>query len=67
MMAFSIQINGLDNTTKKSIKAVNSFLSIILASVLGAQKNRLNETVLLSTQHMFWLRHKKIIFSVTHS
>ena len=30
--------------------------------VLGAQKNRLIEAVLLSTQNMFWLRNKKIIF-----
>ena len=32
--------------------------------VLGTQKNRLIETVLLSThnKYMFWLRNKKIIF-----
>ena len=29
---------------------------------MGTQKNRLNETVLLSTHNiMFWLRNKKII------
>ena len=27
---------------------------------LGAQKNRLIETVLLSTQNVFWLRNNKI-------
>ena len=36
---------------------------------LGAQKNGLIETVLLSTQNiiMLWLRNKKKIFLVTHS
>ena len=33
--------------------------------VLGAQKNRLRETVLLSTQNMFWLRNKKKNFCNT--
>ena len=42
---------------------VKNFFPIILAYILGAQKNHLNETVLLSNpQHMFWLRNKKIIF-----
>ena len=40
-------------------KIVNSFLPIILAYALDVQKNRLIETVLVSTQHMFWLRNKK--------
>ena len=42
--------------------SVNIFLPIILAYVLGAQKNRLIETVLLSTHNMFWMRNKKNIF-----
>ena len=33
-------------------KIVNIFLPIILACVLGAQKNRLIETVLLSTHNI---------------
>ena len=32
----------------------------IIFNILGAQKNHLIETILLSTQHMFWLRNKKI-------
>ena len=32
--------------------------------VLGAQKNRLIETVLLSTHNMFWLINKKINFQL---
>ena len=37
----------------------------ILSYVLGAQKNRLIETVLLSTHIiMFWMRNKKINFFV---
>ena len=44
-------------------KIVNNFLPIILAYVLCAQRNRLIETVLLSTHNkMFWFRNKKIIF-----
>ena len=31
---------------------------------LGAQKNRLIKTVLLSTHNMFWLRNKKNNFQV---
>ena len=34
----------------------------VLTYVLGANKNRLIETVLLSTHNMFWLRNKKISF-----
>ena len=34
----------------------------VLTYVLGAQKNRHNEMVLLSTHNIFWLRNKKIIF-----
>ena len=33
----------------------------VLTFVVGAQKNCLHETVLLSTHNMFWLRDKKII------
>ena len=33
---------------------------------LGAQKNRFNETVLLSTDHMFLLRNKEKVFK-SHS
>ena len=32
---------------------------------LGAQKNRLIETALLSTNNMIWLRNKKIMFIYT--
>ena len=38
------------------------FLSIGLTFVLGAQKNRFNETVLLSTHNMFLIRTKKFDF-----
>ena len=40
---------------------------IFSKSILGAQKNRLIETVLLLEypQHMFWLRNKKIFFCYT--
>ena len=43
-------------------KIVNIFSSISLnIKILGAQKNRLIETVLFECpQHMFWLRNKKI-------
>ena len=34
-----------------------------MTSVLGAQKNRLIETVLLRTHNMFWLRSKNTSFS----
>ena len=36
------------------------FYPLVLTYVLGAQKNRLIEYL----QHMFWLRNKKINFSV---
>ena len=36
----------------------------VLTYVLGAQKNRVIETVLLSTHNMFCLRYKKIISSL---
>ena len=42
---------GLDKQ-KNLRKIVNIFLPIILAYVLGAQKNRLSETVLLSTNNV---------------
>ena len=35
-------------------KIVNIFLPIILAYVLGSQKNHLNETVLLSTHNIYF-------------
>ena len=38
------------------------FLSVRLTLVLGAPKNRLNETVLLSTYNMLLMRNKKIDF-----
>ena len=34
----------------------------VLTCVLGAQRNRLIETVLLSTHNMFWLINRKIKF-----
>ena len=48
------------------LKIVSMFLHIILAYVLGAQKNHLIKMVLLSTQNMFWLRNKSY-FSITHA
>ena len=36
----------------------------IQTCVLGAQKNRLIETVLLSTNNMFWLTNRKINFQL---
>ena len=54
---------GLDKQ-KDQRKILNIFLPIILAYILGAQKN-CHETVSFEyTQHMFWLRNKKIIFLV---
>ena len=55
--------SGLDKH-KFSASNFKSFLPIILACVVGAQKNRLTETALLSTQHMFWLRNKTNDFPV---
>ena len=68
---------GLD---KQNFSAQNCkyFCPSILTYVLGAQKNRLIETILLSTQkelshwdssfeypqHKFWLKNKKIKFSL---
>ena len=49
-------------------KIVDIFLPIIFSICLGAQKNQLIETVLLSSeypQHTFWLRNKKNIFLVS--
>ena len=44
---------------------MNIFLPIILAYIIGAQKNSLIETVYSEyQQHMFWLRNKLIIFLV---
>ena len=35
------------------------FLTYQFIHILGSKKNRLNETVLLSTKNMFWLKYKK--------
>ena len=43
---------GLDKQKKISVKLLKNFLPIFLVYVLGAQKNRLIETVLLSTQNI---------------
>ena len=51
------------NKTKDQRKIENIFLSIILAYVLGAQKNRLSETVLLSTYNICWVIRKVFFFS----
>ena len=48
---YGIQHTGLDNK-KFHPKIVSIFLHIILAYVLGAQNNRLIETVLLSTHNI---------------
>ena len=53
-------ITGLD---KQKFSIVNLFLPTNFNIVLGAKKNRLIETVLLSTHNMFWMRNKKISFS----
>ena len=51
---------------KCSEKIVNIFLHIILAYVLGAQKNRLIKTVLLSTQNIcFGWEIRKLFFCYT--
>ena len=56
-------VTGFDK--KKMHKKVLIFsYPLILTYVLGAQKNRLIETVLLSTHNMFWLRNKKNNFLV---
>ena len=53
---------GLGKKVERKIENI-SFPSVI-AYVLGAQKNRLDETVhyFEYPQHMFWLRNKKIKF-----
>ena len=43
---------GLDKQKKAQRKVVNIFLQSVLTYVLGAQKNRLIETVLLSTHNI---------------
>ena len=54
---------GLDKQ-KNQRKIVNIFLPINFNICFGCSKEK-NETVLLSTpQHMFWLRNKKIKFSL---
>ena len=40
------------------------FLTYQFKHVLGAQKNHLIETVLLSTDNMFWLRNKNNDFQI---
>ena len=48
-----------------SVKLLIFSYPSVLTYILGAQKNRLNETDLFEyPQHMFWLRNKKIIFLV---
>ena len=50
-----------------SIKAIDIFIPISLIYVLGAQKNRLIEKVLLSAQNIcFWLSNKKNKKIITH-
>ena len=53
---------GLDKQKKISVKLQIISYPSVLTYVLGAQKNRLIEKVILSTQHMFGLRNKKIKF-----
>ena len=55
---------NLDKQKKSQCKIV-IFLPLILAYVLGAEKNCLIETVLLSTYKMFWLRNKINFFCYT--
>ena len=65
-----MQIIDLDMQKKKKLKKkkannFNHFLSPKFKHVLGAQKNRLIETVLLSTHNIcFWLRNKKNSFQL---
>ena len=50
------------------IKIVNIFLHICLTYILGAQKNRLIEPVLLSTHNIcLSLEIRKIVFFVTNA
>ena len=51
VIPFTRESIGLDKQ-KKSAEIIYIFLPIILAYVLGAQKNRLIETVLLSTHNI---------------
>ena len=45
-----------------------SYCKYFLTHHLGAQKNLLIETILFEyPQQMFWLRNKKISFSIMHS
>ena len=67
-MKFESQVRNVP-TLKKSSKILSVTLRLfsypsVYACVLGAEKNRLIEIVLLSTYNMFWLRKKN---SVTHS
>ena len=47
-----LELSDLEGNKTFQHKIVNNFLPIILAYVLGAQKNRLIETVLLSTNNI---------------
>ena len=49
-------------TYQQSINQDKCLYPSILTCVLGAQRNCLVETVLLSTHNMFFIRNKKIIF-----
>ena len=53
---------GLDKGKKVQRKIVKNFLPLILAYVLGAQKNRLIETVLLSTHNICFGREIRKLF-----
>ena len=59
--SFELSDSMLGYTTFLSVKLWTLPYPSVLTFVLGAQKNGLIETVLLSTL-MFWLRNKKIIF-----
>ena len=47
-----------------SVKLLFLTYPLIKTCVLGAQKNRLIETVLLSTRNMFWMRNKDNSFPI---
>ena len=47
-----------------SVKLLILSYPSVITYVLGAQKNRLIGTVLLSTHNMFWLRKRKLFFFV---
>ena len=57
---------GLDNENKFCTKMLIFSYQSIVTCVLGAQKNRLIETVLFSTHNMFWSRNK-IFFSFNYT